>query len=318
MRKSIALSGVLGLLTVAELFSHADFYATHPQIRQFSEASGYSYAATFNIFLSGDSATDAYKGNTENASAAIQVLARVTAKPFVYSSQFHILALASVIRRPVFSVYPDIPNVAAIRNVMHGLCYPRQHFTDDESSCSLVPIHLTWTRAARSPLNRWNPNHFTPLVNAQNWQSGTDRDFTSYADAVKLRGKRRLEQFSFIRQRPSEKELRVNKGQQRHHSKEQQQQSRETEQTPTVKQQQQQAKEDWHATKRQQQPPRETEQTTADQQRQKKTEATGQRTFYYKIVSLWNSLDSSLKLCESVDSFKCCLKTKLLNEFLVK
>ena len=242
------------------------------------------------------------KGNTENASAAIQVLARVSAKPFVYSSQFHILALASVIRRPVFSVYPDIPNIAAIRNVMHGLCYPRRHFTDDESSCSMVPIHLMWTRAARSPLNRWNPNHFTPLVNAQNWQSGTDRDFTSYADAVKQRGKRRMEQFSFIRQRPSEKEPRVNKGQQQHHSKEQQQQSRETgqtttvkqqqqqakedwratksqqqpqhetEQTTTVKQQPQQAKEDWHATKRQQQPPRKTEQTTADQQRQKKNE----------------------------------------------
>ncbi|CAB4040195.1 Hypothetical predicted protein, partial [Paramuricea clavata] len=44
--------------------------------------------------------------------------------------------------------------------------------------------------------------------------------------------------------------------------------------------------------------------------------ATGQRTFYYKIVSLWNSLDSSLKLCESVDSFKRRLKTKLLHEFL--
>jgi hypothetical protein len=44
--------------------------------------------------------------------------------------------------------------------------------------------------------------------------------------------------------------------------------------------------------------------------------ATGQRTFYYKIVSLWNSLDSSLKLCESVDSFKHRLKTKLLHELL--
>ena len=32
--------------------------------------------------------------------------------------------------------------------------------------------------------------------------------------------------------------------------------------------------------------------------------------------SLWDSLDSSLKRCESVDSFKRCLKMKLLNEFL--
>ena len=44
--------------------------------------------------------------------------------------------------------------------------------------------------------------------------------------------------------------------------------------------------------------------------------ATGQQTFYYKIVSMWNSLDSSLKLCESVDSFKGCLKEKLLQDLL--
>ena len=44
--------------------------------------------------------------------------------------------------------------------------------------------------------------------------------------------------------------------------------------------------------------------------------ATVQRTFYYKIVSLRNSLDF-LKLLDYVlDFFKLCLKMKLLNEFL--
>ena len=41
--------------------------------------------------------------------------------------------------------------------------------------------------------------------------------------------------------------------------------------------------------------------------------ATGQRTFYHKTISLWNSLESTLKICESVDSFKRLLKTKLLH-----
>ena len=46
--------------------------------------------------------------------------------------------------------------------------------------------------------------------------------------------------------------------------------------------------------------------------------ATGHRTFYYKTVSIWNSLDSLLKLCKSVNSFKRCLRQKLRNEFLNK
>ena len=36
--------------------------------------------------------------------------------------------------------------------------------------------------------------------------------------------------------------------------------------------------------------------------------ATGQKTFYYKSVSIWNKLDPSLKLCKSPASFKRALK----------
>ena len=37
--------------------------------------------------------------------------------------------------------------------------------------------------------------------------------------------------------------------------------------------------------------------------------ASGQRTFCYRIVNLWNSLDHSLKLCDSVIVFKNRLRT---------
>ena len=46
--------------------------------------------------------------------------------------------------------------------------------------------------------------------------------------------------------------------------------------------------------------------------------ASGQRTFYYRTVSIWNSLDTSLKLCRTVDSFKWCLRQSLLQEFLAE
>ena len=44
--------------------------------------------------------------------------------------------------------------------------------------------------------------------------------------------------------------------------------------------------------------------------------AIGQKTFYYKTVSIWNKLDPSLKLCKSPASFKRALKNHLLNEIL--
>ena len=42
--------------------------------------------------------------------------------------------------------------------------------------------------------------------------------------------------------------------------------------------------------------------------------ASGQTTFYYRIVNLWNSLDYSFKLCDSVTVFKNHPRTKLLKE----
>ena len=44
--------------------------------------------------------------------------------------------------------------------------------------------------------------------------------------------------------------------------------------------------------------------------------ATGQRSFHYRIVNLWNSLDKDLKLCKDLTNFKKTLKSRMLNEFL--
>ena len=44
--------------------------------------------------------------------------------------------------------------------------------------------------------------------------------------------------------------------------------------------------------------------------------ATGQRSFYYRIVSIWNTISPTLKLSQCVSSFKRYLKLDLLKEFL--
>ena len=44
--------------------------------------------------------------------------------------------------------------------------------------------------------------------------------------------------------------------------------------------------------------------------------ATDQRSFYYRIVSIWNAISPTLKLSQCVSSFKRNLKLDLLKKFL--
>ena len=43
--------------------------------------------------------------------------------------------------------------------------------------------------------------------------------------------------------------------------------------------------------------------------------ASGQRTFFYRAVTLWNSLSNDLKFCEAVNVFKRSLRSRLLSNF---
>ena len=43
----------------------------------------------------------------------------------------------------------------------------------------------------------------------------------------------------------------------------------------------------------------------------------GQRSFYYRTVTLWNELKPDFKLSESLIIFKCKMKAFLLNQFLM-
>ena len=44
---------------------------------------------------------------------------------------------------------------------------------------------------------------------------------------------------------------------------------------------------------------------------------TGQRSFSYRVVDIWNNLPTDIKLCKNVAGFKIKLRKYLLNEFLV-
>ena len=44
---------------------------------------------------------------------------------------------------------------------------------------------------------------------------------------------------------------------------------------------------------------------------------TGQRTFYFRTVSLWNNIETGLKLYDSVVNFKNMLKYNLLQNIII-
>ena len=69
------------------------------------------------------------------------------------------MALANVIMRPVYSLYPDVNR--SIRPLFHGYieCLPHIEKKSPE------PIYIQWTRD-RETMNqtKFQPNHFVPLV----------------------------------------------------------------------------------------------------------------------------------------------------------
>ena len=163
-----SLSALLRMLTVSELFANAEFYANHPQIKEFASASGYTNSAIISIFLSEQKSLATYNGDCSKVVQAIQVLAQETAEPSVYSRQFHILSLASVVGKPIFSAYPDIQSAWAIKLACHGYFYPRDVFASDVNPETLKndAIFVMWTRNNRIPLLGWEPNHFVLLKEA--------------------------------------------------------------------------------------------------------------------------------------------------------
>lgn len=160
------LASLLRMLTAAELFAHSEFYAKHPHLEIFAKAAKYTLPSIVAIFLSHTKAENAFSGNLNNAPKAIEILAQETAKPYIHSSPFIILALSSVIGQPIFAVYPDKPSALSLKLATHGFYYPRNAVItglnlDDIKSNA---IYVMWTRTDL-PIKSLSPNHFVLLKN---------------------------------------------------------------------------------------------------------------------------------------------------------
>ena len=157
-----SISCHLRLLTALELSMNTEFYAEHPRLHV-SYDSGFCKATMFTICLStlGIGIWDISKNRTK----AIQAEARVASKTKEWAGMVHLMALASVIARPIFSVYPNVPLV--FRKLLHGTIQPRvaEHIQAQEST-----VYIMWSRDGNfdATSGRWyEPNHFIPLLKSE-------------------------------------------------------------------------------------------------------------------------------------------------------
>ena len=175
------------LLVTCELLAHAEFYANHPQLKEMTSVEGaYTLTNLITVLLSEETSSKVYNGKADAVPDAITMLAKVVSRQWVYATPYHVMALASVIGRPVYSVYPDIKSCARVKSTIHREFFPRQMFlSEDDFFYMPPPIHIMWTTVRPEDLSSWKPNHFVPLMPSDKQSFGGQRVWSSYADVVK-------------------------------------------------------------------------------------------------------------------------------------
>jgi len=76
-----------------------------------------------------------------------------------------IFALASVIRRQIVAIYPDVSSSTLLDSIENGLLFGNATLTpisDERSDCE--PFSVMWTRVDSDGSSPWTPNHFVPIV----------------------------------------------------------------------------------------------------------------------------------------------------------
>lgn len=141
---------ILRILTVIELFENAAYYASHPRFRE-AQQSGCPFGeVTIAEWERSRSRVSAVKSDAIGGCQLGQ-----------WSSLIHIMALATVICRPIFTIYPNC--AVGIRPLLHGLVKPRgKAETVSDKEC----FYILWSREGgldNRPNAIYVPNHFVPL-----------------------------------------------------------------------------------------------------------------------------------------------------------
>ena len=118
-----SLSHFLRLLTTLELYINSDFYSQHSAFQEYLNAgiaNSYDEQTLFTMCLT---ACRMASWDGKDRIKAIRAEANSGCKERVWCGMFHVMALTSVLGRPLYSVYPNVGS--RIRDFLHRKILPR-------------------------------------------------------------------------------------------------------------------------------------------------------------------------------------------------
>ena len=158
-----SLSTVLRLLVVGELYFHSNFYAHHEVFQRAVEMRIADERTLLAAALSADGDNALQKNGSLNE--AIKEEAFSACETGKWSSLVTMMALASVISRPIYSVYPEVEY--RFRSMYNGTLNPRPTERVIQNQMA-DPCHVLWSKEGgldTRPNVWYQPNHFVPLAN---------------------------------------------------------------------------------------------------------------------------------------------------------
>ena len=162
---SLALAGnenmseQLRILIAIELFENAEWYCDPKRITEAIDINNGTALSENALFLMTTSC-DGIKPGCDRKSI-IKNVAIKTCDLSEWASLVHFFAAASVMQRPLFSVYPQRSHcLGPTRSLYHRLIRPRVMTGHDHGE--IPTIYIMWSRISSFTYN-FVPNHFVPL-----------------------------------------------------------------------------------------------------------------------------------------------------------
>ena len=194
------LSLLLRLLTAVELYKNAPFYATHPNLPEAASDCGLPEISLFIQCLS-ESGLKVFEDKKDRIEA-VKGEAIAGCRDKKWSVMMHLMALSTVIGRPIFSLYPECNTNT--RLLCHKEILPRDYGTK-KRDISVNTAMILWSRDSNldnRPGSWYEPNHFVPIFiqgNVPQQSPSTTALEKDQRDGVQKRKRRKISDF-FITQ----------------------------------------------------------------------------------------------------------------------